>query len=302
MILPIMILPLSRLPRHLVCAALIALTTLHSPLPTLGATKPAEYARSISRLEPMDTTGLDTGIAHLLRNYYLGNFTSADTWVQTQSIRLDGTLHLPQGVIRFTAFKKKPDYCKVALFAGNGTRVVMAYDGTDAWQLSSGSAGVSRAAPDAQPAAMTEGDARNFILGATTGGHLLYPQIEGKEIQLLGVAPFDGNRHYELQTTLPDGQQIRHYLDMITFEEVRQVTINHLTGDEEVKTHSDFRTIDGIRIPFVSTLTIDGKQIHQSRIDSVQINSGIMPWMFSRPSGAFIPNAPGGSTSAPSPP
>ena len=278
---------------------------------TFGAAEPSEapstYLESIERLDPMDTIGLDRGLATVLRNYYQKNFTGEENWQQVQSIRFDGTLHLPQGVLRFTAFKKKPDYCKVVIFAGHSGRIVMAYDGTDAWQLNTlqkrpatspektplldeeGWLGEAETGWFPQPEAMPEPDALNFIRDATAGGHLLYPKIEGKKVELLGTTTAGGERLYDLQTTLPDGQQIRSQLDMTTFAEVRQITINNLNGDEELTTHSDFHEIDGVRIPFTSTLTIDGQQIHQSRIQRVQTNLGVMPWMFSRPSGAHIP-------------
>jgi hypothetical protein len=261
----------------------------------------------------MDTTGLEPRLANVLRNYYRKTFTDPVIWSRTESIRFDGTLHLPQGVLRFTAFKKKPNYTKVVIFAPNGGRLVMAYDGTDAWQLKTIRRAIpSKAAPApmpvepsdqaephrpdpgsriSQPIPMPPAEARNFIRDATTGGHLLYPLIEGKKIELLGVAKVDGDRLYELQVTLPDGQVIRSYLDPTSFLEVRQVTVNNLSGDEEVITHSDFHKIDGVRIPFTSTLHIDGEPIHQSRLDKVETNLGVMPWMFSRPSGDYLPGA-----------
>jgi hypothetical protein len=242
----------------------------------------------------MDTTGLGYGISNVLRNYYRHNFTDSKTWQQLESIRFDGTLHLAQGVVRFTAFKKKPDHCKVVIFASNGGRIVMAYDGADAWQLNT-------LQPEAQAIAMPEAEALNFIRDATTGGHLLYPLIEGKTITLAGTADVDGQRAYHLQIQLPDGQQVQSFLDMTSFAEIRQITTNNLNGDEEVITHSDFRQIDGICVPFISTLTVDGQQIHQVRMYNVQTDIGVMPWMFARPAGANlelsrngtnIPNSP----------
>ncbi len=265
-----------------------------APLPVVEEEPVSAYRAAIQRLAPMDATGLDYGLSRVLQNYYRNNFTNAENWDQLESIRFEGTLHFPQGVVRFTAFKKKPDYCKVVILAGNGGRVVMAYDGQDAWQLNTlpGRAGASRTASDrALPEAMPEAEALNFIRDATTGGHLLYPLIKGKTITLEGTADVDGQRAYHLRIQLPDGQQSHSFLDMTTFAEIRQITTNNVNGDQEVTTHSDFRQIDGVRVPFTSTLTIDGQQVHQSRLYRVQADTGVMPWMFSRPSGAYIPGA-----------
>ena len=251
----------------------------------------------------MGTSGLDPGLASVLRKYYEKNFTSEWSWEQIQSIRFDGMLELPQGVLRFNAFKKKPDYCKVVLHAPGGGRIVMAHDGQDAWQLNTVNTR-NNAAPQEEsgiihhssaiPSAMPGDEALNFIRDASTGGHLLYPLLEGKQLQLLGTTTVDGERCYELKITLPDGQIVRSMLDMKDYSERRQVVINNVNGDEEVTTHSDFRQIDGIRVPFSSTLTIDGEQVHQVRLYSVETNVGVMPWMFSRPSRAYpLGEAPG---------
>ena len=287
----------------------------------------------------MDTTSLDSGLATVLRNYYRATFLNEENWAKIESIRFDGTLQFPQGVARFTAYKKKPDRCKVVLEARGG-QIVMAYDGQEAWQQSTFQSSQPTSAPELpaqgsgvrperHPVAqslelgtpgspdsrlahtspanppiiphssairyhstpMPPAEAANFIRDATTGGHLLYPGIEGKTIQLLGTTTVDGHRLYDLQITLPDGQQILSQLDMTTFAEVRQITTNNVTGDEEVVTHTDFKRIDGVRVPHTSTLTIDGQQIHQSRLHRVQTNKGVMPWMFSRP------NSPGSDSS-----
>ena len=290
----------------------------------LGAATKARspYAEQIARLEPMSTRGLDSSLASVLGKYYENTFTNDSTWEKIQSIRFDGTLHLPQGVLRFTAFKKKPDYCKVIIFAPNGARIVMAYDGQDAWQFtttqltpqkarqSSGASEptassaaspigdkaeqtstapeINPLSPRMFPLSMPAAEALNFIRDATTGGHLLYPGIEGKKIEILGITTRDGQRFYELEVTLPDGQQIRSQLNG-AYAEVRQITTNNVNADQEVTRHSDFREIDGVRIAFSSTLTVGDQQAHQSRIHKVQTNLGLMPWIFSRPSGAYIP-------------
>lgn len=253
------------------------------PEPAVTASESqSAYSASIARIDPMDTTGLAPDLVTVLSSYYRKNFISQEHWDQIESVRFDGVLELPEGDVAFTAFKKKPDYCKVVVFAPNGGRIVMAYDGADAWQLNT-------LQPGAEATDMPPMDALNFIRDATTGGHLLYPRVVGKEIELVGTVNFDGKRHYEVLVTLPYGQALRSLLDMTTFYEVRQTTINNVTGDREVSSNSDFRDVEGIRIPFASVLTANGREIHRSRIERVQTNLGVMPWMFSRSSGASLP-------------
>lgn len=267
----------------------IAGLTVISGLP-LGAAEPEAYAVSIEKLDPFDTTGLKPEVANLLRNYYQRNFSDPDSWAAVESLRFDGRLHLQEGSVPFTAFKKKPNSVKVVLRVGERHQLVMGYDGREAWQIDTRRSSL--------PKRMPADEARNFIRDATTGGHLLYPRIAGKTVELLGTSLIDGERAYQLRITLPNGQVIRSFLDMGSFAEVQQVTINNVSGAEEVTRFGNFRLIQGIRIPFSSTLTIDGKQMQQSRIDTVRANQGATPWMFRMPPG--VEDAPA-SKAAPNP-
>lgn len=261
------------IPFRMLALGIAALTVI--PGLPLGGAEPEAYAVSIERLAPFDPATLESGVANVLRNYYQRNFTDADTWAAVESLRFDGTLHLGENALPFSAFKKKPDLCRIVLRTGPRHQLVMAYDGTNAWQLNTRQSALA--------STMTGGEARNFIRDATTGGRLLYPGIPGKTIELVGTTLIDDQRAFELRTTLPDGQVIRSFLDMVSFAEVQQITINNVTGQEERTRHDNFRMVEGIRIPFTSTLFIDGEQIHQSRIDEVRVNQGVISWMFDRP-------------------
>lgn len=71
-----------------------------------------------SDTNPMDVEGLDAKLADVLTKYYKRTFGGPDNWKQIQSVRFDGILHLTDGSVRFTAFKKKPNYSKVVIHLG----------------------------------------------------------------------------------------------------------------------------------------------------------------------------------------
>jgi len=224
----------------------------------------------------MNTHGLDTKLASILDKYYRNNFSSQKEWNELKSIFYGGTLLLDVGELRFNAYKKKPYYCKLTVVAANGGSIEMGYDGEDAWQSNT-------MTPESSLSTMPSAEASNFIRDATIGGHLLYPLIDGKEIELLGAAVVGKDRCYEIKVTLPDGQIIRSFLDISDFSELRRVTTNQVSGLEEVITNSDFRKIGSIRIPFHSILSRDGAQVHEIRITEAKVNQGTMNWMFTRP-------------------
>lgn len=265
-------------PRSFRCCARIAAALTLTLTLSLGAAEPANsYAASIEKLDPFDTTGLDSGVANVLRNYYARNFTDADTWAAVESIRLDGVLHHSLGELPFSAFKKKPNLIRIVLGVDERHEIIMAYDGVRAWQRNTRLSALASNMP--------EDEALNFIRDATTGGHLLYPGIEGKRIELVGTALVRDKRTYELRITLPDGQVIRSFIEMLSYAEIQQITTNNVSGKEEVTQHSNFRMVQGIRIPFANRLTIDGEEVHRSRLDTIKMNQGVTSWMFERPLG-----------------
>ncbi len=233
------------------------------------------YSDAIARLEPMDLSGIDPELAKILRKYYEQSFGGRAHWAGIESIRFDGSLRVRDGELNFVAYKKKPDYCKIVLMGKRDGRLVMAYDGTDAWQLSSADLNGAVAMPPAE--------ARNFIRDATTGGHLLYPTMLGKRIELLGKRQVDGIDCYDLRVILPNEQQIIYALDADTYVERQLITTNAVTGELEVTTHAHTEMLEGLAIPVESTMTVDGKFMHVVRINAITVNTGLTWSVFARP-------------------
>ena len=254
-----------------------------SALPLAAAETDFDYREAIVWLNPMRLTGIDSETASILRKYYQQSFGGRETWEGVESIRFEGTLRMAQNELSFIAFKKKPDYCKIVLFGGNDLRIVMSYDGADAWQLNT--------AESAEPSAMPSLEALNFIRDATVAGHLHYPALPGKQIELIGRRLVDGRGCYDLQVTLPNGQQVISAIDLRDFVERQQIVINAVSGAIEVTTHDRSERVAGIMVPMESSMTIDGELVHSLQMRSVEVNQGLMPWMFARPSGAYIPGA-----------
>lgn len=219
----------------------------------------------------------DPNLARVMKNYYQLNFGDVSNWEKLESLRFKGTLHMKGHSFKFVALKKKPNYMKVVMSGKSGGEIIFAYDGEHAWQFD--------ATPNsnAVPMLMKEGETLNFIRDAWVGGHLVNPSSPGKRIELLGLVSFRNHRCYKLKVTLPDGQIIHSFLNITSFAEQYRITTNNQNQTEELTEFSDFRLIDGIRVPFSSSLFVDGKQIYVSNYDKVEINTGVMPWMFLPP-------------------
>ena len=239
------------------------------------------YRERIQGFEAMSLQRLEPRLTWILENYYQAAFGGKKNWRKIQSLRFEGVLRMPTGTLSFVAFKKKPDYCKIVLFAGNGARIVMAYDGRDAWQLDS--------MESSEPIPMPPIEALNFIRDAPTAGHLLYPHLPGKQIELLGLRTVNGYACHDLRVTLADGQKVTYAIDNKEFTERQQRVVNIVSGDLEVTTHEQVKKVAGVTVALHSKMTVDGELIHEVQMQRVEANLGLMSWMFTRPSGAYVP-------------
>lgn len=217
----------------------------------------------------------DPQLAGVLNRYYQSTFGGPTDYAKVESLRFEGILHFPEASLPFTAYKKKPDYCKITLSLPNNAQYIMAYDGTDAWQL------ISAQSP--LPVDMPAEEALNFIRDASFGGRLVYPVLPGKQINLTKVLDENELAGYELEVVLPAGQTLRYFIDAQEHLERRQTIINMVTGVEEVITFSDYREVAGIKVPFRSVSHAEGVLLYEAEVVSVVPNAGIMPWMFTRP-------------------
>lgn len=275
-----------QLARRALCCALICSGGLASATFAEGNTAVTAEVDAVAieeapLLDPMALDGVEPRLAYVLRRYYENAFGGIENWQTIESVRFEGVLRLPQGQIEFIAFKKKPDHCKVVLYGGLGKRIVMAYDGTDAWQLNESQTGL--------PVDMPAGEALNFIRDASTGGHLLYPTLPGKRIELLGTRRVGQETCNDLRVTLPDGQQVTYSIGVTSFSELRQQVVNAVTGDVEVTTHARTQQVGGLLVPMQSTMTVNGEFKYEVILRTADINVGVMPWMFARPSGVAVP-------------
>ena len=233
------------------------------------------YQEAIEGLDSMDLSNVDPEVAGILRKYYKYTYGDSLTWESIESLKYKGNLLAGGQSYQYTAYRKRPDLLKVVIDLNKRESIILGYDGKDAWQL-------SNQVPNAEPVSMPDAEARNFIRIAAFGGHLLYPQLKGKKFEFVGTSLVEGDRVYELKTTLPDGQVIRSFFDMTSFAELYKITVNNVNGSEELEVCTDFRKVGGIRVPFSSTLKVNGEQMHQMRTSELLINKGVMRWVFRR--------------------
>ncbi len=231
----------------------------------------AETKEALEVFLPMDVTGFESRLARALTGFYEKSYGGAEEWKTLESLKYKGRLEVESAVFKFVAYKKKPDFNKIVLIGPSGQRLVTAYDGSSVW----------REAPTAvEP--MSSAEKANFRRDGVFDSHLLYPNKEGKQVELLGTARLGEDLCYEIKVTLESGDVIEYLLDATAFVERQQKTVNNVSGKVEVVTHSDFRKVGSVVVPHVSVMESEGAVMHTIYLSEVSVNKGVMPWMFTR--------------------
>lgn len=232
------------------------------------------FRDAVKDLDPMAVEGLDPKVASILKKYYAASFGDPANWALIEDFRLEGVLEMPEGTFPFFGYLRKPDYSKIILYAEGASQLVMAYDGSDAWQI---------VPPARGPVDMPAATAADFVRDASVGGRLLYPTLPGKTIEWLGDRTVGDYRCADLSITLPSGQQITYAIDRDTGLERQKISTNTMNGQLETLTHQRWEVFAGVVILAESIMTVEGKANYTSRIERVEVNPGLVPAMFERP-------------------
>ena len=246
-----------------------------------AAIKPYRYAdllvnERVVLPDPMDTSGLSDHVGDVLQSYYKNTFGGADNWQKVESLLIKGKLLTPEGEsYEFVNYRKKPDLNKTVVYLENKHKVVTCFDGNDAWQFMTFESGV--------PESMPTDKSIDFIRDSWLGGHLLSPLLPGKTIKMLGSSKTIGGKLCkQIKISLPNEQYYiislgaKHY-------QVAEETVSTVDGSKRYVEQSDFRRVSGIITPFRSKVYSDGVLIQEQVLESVEVNQGVMPWMFRRP-------------------
>ena len=226
--------------------------------------------------EPMDTSGLSDDLSEILQSYYKNTFGGAENWQKVESLLIKGKLVTPEGEsYEFVNYRKKPDLNKTVVYLENKHKIVTCFDGNDAWQFMTLKSGVAESMPTDKSV--------DFIRDSWLGGHLLNPLLPGKSIEILGGnTTIGGKLCIEVKVSLPNEQYYIISLGAKRYQ-VAEETVSTVDGSKRYVEQTDFRRVSGIITPFMSKVYSDGVLIQEQVLESVEVNQGVMPWMFKRP-------------------
>jgi zinc protease len=198
--------------------------------------------------------------------------------VRTVVADADTTLQMPQGSVSSSTktYIVYPDRYRVDANVG-GAEIVQVYNSGGAWVKDP--TGVHDAPPAMRDdfAASVRRDTFPLLIGAAEGR---------LSVRLLADARADDGRDvHVLEISGPDVTTVTLYIDSEDLIARQAFTSPGPTGaqvtNEEV--FSDYRDVDGVRIPFNAQLLRDGTPVLTRRLTRVQLNTQLSDSLFARP-------------------
>ena len=191
-----------------------------------------------------------------------------------QSIKQTGRVNIQCIEGKQTLYAKRPNLLRQEINL-KGQVVIMAFDGKTPWMINPLLGAVAPISMSGPPADMIR-DQSSF------DGPLIDYKDRGSVLELVGLETLGTRKVHHLKLT-DKNRQLQHvYLDAETFLETKLTTQNELgqTFEQEL---SDFRDVEGIKIPFTIRTLANGIQQGQITVESVEFNIKIDDGIFKMP-------------------
>jgi len=190
-----------------------------------------------------------------------------------QTVKQTGRLNMQGMEATQTIYAKRPNLLRQELNMG-GQLVVMAFDGQTPWMINPNLGATA-------PIAMTGPLAEMIKEQSSFDGPLVDYKVKGYLIDLVGVETMGGRRVHHLKLTNKNLQVQHCYLDAETGLEAKLVSQNE--GQSFEQELSDYRDIDGIKVPFSIRTLSNGVQQGQIIVEKVEFNVKIDDAIFRMP-------------------
>lgn len=181
--------------------------------------------------------------------------------------------------VPFTLEAKRPNKTRLEIeFAGK--TAVQVYDGANGWKVRPF---LNRTDP--QP--FTAEEAKSQTARADLDGPLVDYATKGTKVALEGADLVKGQPAYKLRVTLKQGLVQHVWIDARTFLDVKVEGIARQMDGKMRNVYvyqSDFRSVQGVMIPFVLETAVDGyPDTHKMVVEKAAINQHLDDALFAKP-------------------
>lgn len=218
-------------------------------------------------------------LGQILTRFYTESMGGSENLDKLNSIRMDSIYKTLDGEFKFESISKKPNKLKVTI-ANKAGKLVIAYNGSDAWQKDTGS--------DLPQIIRDEHQLRRLAIDAQFSSHLLYPFQKGKAYEYLGVLRESDRICHLIRVHTQEQFILDYYIDVENFFEVKLLQVDKLGHFKETELYySDHELVEGIPFAHRIETFVDGEWNSLLNVKSVELNKGLFNWMFDVESGDF---------------
>jgi len=251
----------------------LAAAFAQQPAPEAPDAGSRERSQKLSQEEAMPESD-GSRLGDILERYYAQGLGGFEQWSELESLRLTGTMKVPDGELSLRAVKKRPEYLKLSL-EGPSRSLQLAYDGRRGWKAEPDEPGTARRMG-------TEAE-RTFRLQATFGSLLVFPGATGKTIEYVDTVPLNGDVSHHLRVTLESQFVVHYYVGVRDYLEHKIVFEDRKTGTKKTTVLEDYTRVKGVPVARTVKTWRDGKFVSELSVDRIEANIGVMPWMFEMP-------------------
>jgi len=195
------------------------------------------------------------------------------------ALRASGRVTTSGRMVRFRMLAARPNQVRIETESG-GRTLVQSYDGKNPpWEMdTAGNPPVARA--------MRETATAMFLRDAEFDDPLVGGEARGYRLDAAGEFTIDGRRLTKILVTQNGGAPFFIYVDAETFLIVLRVDVRKQASgrDAEVVTRFDrFRPVNGVLLPHLIEVSLDGEVVQATVIDGMDANPKLTAGIFTRP-------------------
>ncbi len=206
--------------------------------------------------------------------------------VEANTLRLSGETSQQGATFNFTLYKKSPNLLRYEIDYKT-RQVAIIFDGENGYYL--------YLDEPQRPAVLASGEQRILLeQEAFFAGPLISAAERGYRMVYKGRTEIHGhdNAVYQVELTDTDSPAVMEvYLDAYSFLEVSREVRPTAEAKPLVTYFSDFRDVQGFKIPYRVENYFDGKLVSSTKVKDVSIDVGILGYFFEKPTDRQIVSA-----------
>ncbi len=199
-----------------------------------------------------------------------------------RALRAIGTVTTGGQTVRFRMVAARPNRVRLET-EGGGRSLIQAYDGTNPpWEIDT-------AAWPPTHRLMRDGSASLFTADAEFDDPLIDSEARGYQLDLAGETTVDDRRVAKILVTRNGGAPFFLMVDVETYFIVLRIDPRRQASGREadvVTRYDRFRPVNGVLLPHLIEVSLDGRLVQKTMIESMEANPKLDESVFRRPESA----------------